>query len=175
MGKFLYFAYGSNLLAKRIHINNPTAIRKGAGKLPNYRLDFITYSNSWKGASATIVPTPGNMVWGALWEIDQEDMQSLDRQEGVHVNLYKPMTVEIETAAGQSVSCRTYQQTAVPEDLSEGESLPLDRRPSEAYKNCILDGAVETHLPSDYIAKLKLIPSVPTKGEINLSVLLGAE
>lgn len=31
--KFLYFAYGSNMLMKRIHINNPTAIRKDIGFL----------------------------------------------------------------------------------------------------------------------------------------------
>ena len=30
---FLYFAYGSNLLSKRIHINNPSAVRCGIGKL----------------------------------------------------------------------------------------------------------------------------------------------
>lgn len=33
MDKFLYFAYGSNMLAQRIHINNPTAVRIGHGKL----------------------------------------------------------------------------------------------------------------------------------------------
>lgn len=32
-GKFLYFAYGSNLWSKRIHINNPSAVRVGIGKL----------------------------------------------------------------------------------------------------------------------------------------------
>ncbi|XP_061518348.1 uncharacterized protein LOC1272591 isoform X3 [Anopheles gambiae] len=32
-GTFYYFAYGSNLLAKRIHIQNPTAVRKGFGYL----------------------------------------------------------------------------------------------------------------------------------------------
>lgn len=30
---FLYFAYGSNMLAQRIHINNPSAVRIGIGKL----------------------------------------------------------------------------------------------------------------------------------------------
>jgi hypothetical protein len=30
---FLYFAYGSNLLARRLHINNPSAVRKEIGKL----------------------------------------------------------------------------------------------------------------------------------------------
>lgn len=30
---FLYFAYGSNLLGKRIHIQNPTAVRYGTGRV----------------------------------------------------------------------------------------------------------------------------------------------
>lgn len=30
---FLYFAYGSNLLGKRIHLQNPTAERRGIGRL----------------------------------------------------------------------------------------------------------------------------------------------
>lgn len=30
---FLYFAYGSNLLTKRIHLQNPSAIRKGIAEL----------------------------------------------------------------------------------------------------------------------------------------------
>jgi len=33
MNKFMYFAYGSNMLAQRIHIQNPTAVRIGTGKL----------------------------------------------------------------------------------------------------------------------------------------------
>lgn len=32
-GKFWYFAYGSNLLDKRIHINNPSAVREIHAKL----------------------------------------------------------------------------------------------------------------------------------------------
>lgn len=93
-GKFLYFAYGSNLWSKRIHINNPSAIRIGIGKLKvsktkhltkfsrnfqDYKLDFVTYSNRWKGASATIEPKKGKYVWGALWEVDKSDLPNLDR------------------------------------------------------------------------------------------------
>lgn len=75
---FLYFAYGSNLLMQRIHINNPSAKRAGIGKLKNYRLDFNTYAARWRGAVATIVPTKDSYVWGAIWEIEQKDMASLD-------------------------------------------------------------------------------------------------
>lgn len=31
--KFYYFGYGSNMLTKRIHIQNPTAVKIGAGEL----------------------------------------------------------------------------------------------------------------------------------------------
>ncbi|XP_044743554.1 gamma-glutamylcyclotransferase-like [Chrysoperla carnea] len=168
MGKFLYFAYGSNLLSKRIHLKNPSAVRKGVGKLKDYRLDFINYSSRWKGAAATIVPTPGHTVWGAIWELDDIHLASLDHQEGVHENMYFRFDATIETPEGNSITCKTYQQTVNPKMLNEGESLPLDRRPSELYKNCIIDGAVESGIPNDYVEKLRKIPSVPGEGEKNL-------
>lgn len=75
--KFLYFAYGSNLLEQRIHIKNPSAERAGIAKLDNYRLDFNTYSNKWKGAVATITKKEGGHVWGALWTLNKEHMETL--------------------------------------------------------------------------------------------------
>lgn len=45
----------------------------------NYKLDFVTYSKRWRGASATIIPNEGNHVWGALWELDKVDLPHLDR------------------------------------------------------------------------------------------------
>ena len=44
-GKFLYFAYGSNLSSERIHLNNPSAIAKGPAVLDGYKLDFNYGSN----------------------------------------------------------------------------------------------------------------------------------
>ncbi|XP_044743555.1 gamma-glutamylcyclotransferase-like [Chrysoperla carnea] len=178
MGKLLYFAYASNLLSKRIHFTNPSAVRKCVGKLKDYRLDFGHYSNRWKGAGATIVPTPGHTVWGAIWELDDSLLASLDREEGVHEdmngvlqNMYSRFDVNIETTEGNLITCKTYQQTENPEMLNEGESLPLDRKPSEFYKSVILEGAIESGLPNDYIEKLRKIPSVPVKGELNLNEL----
>ena len=47
--------------------------------LQNYRLDFNYRSKRWHGAAATIVPDNGKHVWGALWEIGNINMESLDR------------------------------------------------------------------------------------------------
>lgn len=43
---FLYFAYGSNLLAQRIHINNPSAVLKGIGKLKARSVIQETFSDT---------------------------------------------------------------------------------------------------------------------------------
>ncbi|XP_017798644.1 PREDICTED: gamma-glutamylcyclotransferase-like [Habropoda laboriosa] len=43
--KFLYFAYGSNMLAKRIHINNPTAVRRDVGFLKKIMLYGEQFGN----------------------------------------------------------------------------------------------------------------------------------
>ena len=41
---FLYFAYGSNLLTERIHINNPSAVFKNIAKLDGHQLGFNYFS-----------------------------------------------------------------------------------------------------------------------------------
>ena len=85
--KFLYFAYGSNLLTERIRINNPSAQFHAVGRLPDHQLDFNYFSRRWRGAAATILPQPGSNVWGVLWQLDTEHQLTLDKQEGVP-NIY---------------------------------------------------------------------------------------
>ncbi|XP_047026369.1 gamma-glutamylcyclotransferase-like [Helicoverpa zea] len=156
---FLYFAYGSNLLKKRIHINNPSAKFLGIGQLNDHLLDFIKYSEHWRGTSATIVPTPGAHIWGAIWRLHNDDMPALDKQEGVDTNWYFAKTVKVILPNGSSVDCRTYQQTINPPQRKPGEELPLDRRPCITYLDCIINGAIECNLPEDYINELKKIPN----------------
>ncbi len=38
--KFTYFAYGSNMLTKRIRYQNPSAVAVGTASLQGYKLDF---------------------------------------------------------------------------------------------------------------------------------------
>lgn len=87
---FPYFAYGSNLLAARIHLQNPSATYRQIARLDNYRLEFDYDSlPAWRGAVATITKSPGDHVWGVVWDIKMADLPSLDRQEGVDCGLYE--------------------------------------------------------------------------------------
>merc|ERR1712083_609786 len=82
-GKFLYFAFGSNLLRERLHISNPSAVFKAIARLPAHRLEFNYFSRRWQGAAATIVEADNEEVWGVLWELSIEHLTTLDAQEGV--------------------------------------------------------------------------------------------
>ncbi|XP_075160163.1 gamma-glutamylcyclotransferase-like [Haematobia irritans] len=159
--KFYYFGFGSNLLAKRIHIQNPTAIRMGPGKLENYRLDFFFPSQRWNGAAATIVPTINDHVWGAIWEIDGCDMEHLDEQEGVASGIYTPITVTIQCPTLKKIfECRAYHLCKQPETNFKTmpvDEIPLERQPSQTYLKTLVKGAMETGVPSEYIDWLKKI------------------
>ncbi|KAH8286845.1 hypothetical protein KR018_002020, partial [Drosophila ironensis] len=158
--KFYYFGFGSNMLASRIHIQNPTAKRIGAGKLENYRLDFYTGSKNWLGAPATIVPTAGSHVYGAIWEIDMSNLKDLDDQESVSDRVYIPISVPVlSLASNASITCRAYHLTNQPStDVHSGfsqENIPFDRQPSETYLKVLVKGAKETGIPEDYVTWLR--------------------
>lgn len=167
---FMYFAYGSNLLQKRIHINNPSAKRAGIGKLNNYRLDFIRYSTRWRGASATIVPCKGSSVWGAIWEIDMKHMESLDDQEGVTQKVYFPLMVDVESPDGGLQNCRVYQQHQTPEKSVPLELLPHERQPSAVYLNTIVLGAKESQIPQHYQDFLSKIAHNGYDGNVDIDL-----
>lgn len=186
MTKFLYFAYGSNLLSQRIHINNKSAIRIGTGKLnvryifcrtvnfkylnekyfflKGFRLDFNgPSSNFWMGCPATVVADDGQYVWGAIWQFNISDLVHLDEQEGVKEKVYLPFEANIETPGGGNVQCRSYMLSDQP--IKE-EPLPLNRRPSKAYLETILLGARESGLPLDYLKFLNTIPHNDNAGPV---------
>lgn len=99
------------------------------------------------------MPDKGRVVWGAIWEIDLRNMQNLDNQEGVHMNIYKPLQVSVDTPSGTTVDCRVYMLCDNPGELPENRNFTS--KPSSTYIDVILSGAIETGLPEDYIQFLQ--------------------
>lgn len=148
---FLYFAFGSNLDAARLHIHCPSARFVTIARLADHRLAFsIESKNTWHGGVGDALPAPGAEIWGALWVISGADSRALDEQEGVFREppAYRRYRVQVETPAGDVVTCRAYQ-VATPN--LEGIA------PSPAYKDTILRGARAVKLPEAYIAQLEAI------------------
>jgi len=157
-GPFLYFGYGSNLSRTRLHIHAPSAQLISVARLRNFRLAFTTESKrTWRGGVGDIVPNPGDEVLGGLWLIAPEHSHPLDEQEGLFRDpaVYRRINVQVETLAGDLVTCRTYQ-VANPNHAGF--------LPSPAYKQTILTGAEELALPARYVERLRLIPDNGVEG-----------
>ena len=149
---FLYFAYGSNLLTERIHMNNPSARFVSTACVENYKLTFGSESKRWGGAPATIVPVVGSQVWGVLWELGIEDLESLDKQEGVP-NHYQRFKVPFKTSENiQEYYAWTYHLVT---------GLDVAPIPSAIYQKVILKGAIEHGLPETY---LKFLSDIKNNG-----------
>lgn len=63
----LYFAYGSNLDPDQMDRRCPDAIAIGAASLADhaFRIGARGY--------ATVSPSPGDTVWGGVWDISESD------------------------------------------------------------------------------------------------------
>ncbi|CAL9691474.1 unnamed protein product [Knipowitschia caucasica] len=157
---FIYFAYGSNMLSKRLQHKNPTALFHVTGRLKDYELKFGYWKDNvscaWHGGAATIENSPGAEMWGVVWTINKADLSSLDNQEGVKYGVYSPLEVSVETEHGP-VLCRTYKMNNFRPIL-----------PSPQYKKVMCLGAEENGLPADYLSKLN---SVETNGYSGPSLL----
>ncbi|KAG9355703.1 hypothetical protein JZ751_000541 [Albula glossodonta] len=116
----------------------------------DYELNFgfngeTLKSNKWHGGVATIEESEGNTVWGVVWKMSNDNMDSLDKQEGVDKGVYRPLEVKVETDEGEIV-CRTYKMNDFNTNL-----------PSPQYKQVICLGAKQNGLPLDYIEKLEAV------------------
>ncbi|KAM9575377.1 gamma-glutamylcyclotransferase [Guaruba guarouba] len=148
--RFLYYAYGSNLLRERLLLSNPSAALHGLARLQDFKLEFGHHqgrtSSVWHGGTATIVQSPGDEVWGVVWKMNTSNLSSLDKQEGVEAGIYVPIEVNVQTQAGEVLTCRSYQM----QDYVCGP-------PSPQYKKVICMGAKQNGLPADYQKKLEAI------------------
>ena len=142
--KILYFAYGSNMSSVRLcsRVTSPELI--GSAFLKDVRMLFNKCSKDGSG-KANLEESLGDVTWGALYEIDVQDLDRLDKAESG----YDRVTIQVVKPDGNVVNAVTYVSTNLTDDPSA----------YEWYKDFILSGAKEGGLPKDYIAYLEGLPS----------------
>ena len=140
----IYFAYGSNMTTSRLQSRVPSAKALGRARLLGKRLVCDKQSID-ESAKANLEPSPGDVVWGVLFQIDLSELGKLDRVEGG----YERVEVEVLDEAGEPVTAHTYVARRVTTD-------PV---PYEWYKQLIIAGAREHDLPKDYVAYLDSLAS----------------
>jgi gamma-glutamylcyclotransferase (GGCT)/AIG2-like uncharacterized protein YtfP len=107
----------------------PDAQPKVTVNLPNYKLVFAAGSRTWPGGVATIKRAQGNKVPGAIYQISDKCLRSLDKYEG-YPTAYTRITVIVFTEFGDPIEAVTYIKNAPFEEIP----------PSQQYLDTIHQG-----------------------------------
>ena len=145
--KILYFAYGANLDLRGMELRCPGHIPIGRAVLHNYRLMF-------KGV-ADIEPAANHIVHGALYEITQEHLRSLDRFEG-YPRLYTRKILPVLTDEDKEFQAIVYLMNNCRQYSS----------PHRGYLDIILSGCRQWQLPQDHIHYIITRANNPDFGEL---------
>ena len=109
--------------------------------LPDYEMIFNKHSND--GGKANIMSSPGNIVEGILYSVNEEDLLILDKYEGVAAKQYKRYDIEVLVNNKKSIPAVAYKA------IKTGKIFA----PTEEYLNYILEG--KAFLSQRYYSKLE--------------------
>lgn len=147
-----YFAYGSNMLTRDLRGRCPSARPRSRARLADHQLVFFCEDSLWGGGVAAIVPAPGEVVEGVLFELAPVDFGPLDEYEGVAEGYYLRARRVVTLASGAQEEAWVYLPGRDP-------TPPV--LPSAAYMACLEAGAREHELSPAYRAGLAAAPRRP--------------
>lgn len=156
----LYFGYGSNLWLSQMAKRCPTSIYMGLAILRDWR--WIINARGY----ANVVPSPGDCVYGLVYELSGEDEEMLDVNEGVpYAYVKRSMNVEFwgdrQTLGGRG--------KVVKGLMYVDEKRVVEGTPREEYvyrMNMGIHDAVERGVPIEYVERY-MRPFIPDeKGEL---------
>ena len=136
-----YFAFGSNMSAQRMLERLGWSPSRLGAILPDYEMIFNKHSND--GGKANIMHSPGNIVEGILYSVNEEDLLILDKFEGVETKQYKRHEIEV----------RNHNKNSIAEVAYKALNTGKVSAPTEEYLNYILEG--KEFLSLEYFTKLK--------------------
>lgn len=126
----LYFAYGSNLVARQMRQRCPTSRPMARGYLDGWQIDFGGHATTWAGAVANVVHSKASWVEGVIYELTFADLRALDTYEG-HPSSYIRRRLMVTLTNGQQRGAYVYVQS--PE--SEGRRSRVSPRYFKAISN----------------------------------------
>lgn len=132
------FSYGMNTHLTSMMLRCRNAKIVGETILPNHRLDFRYHLD--------ITPHANSHVEGVLWEIDPDDLATIDQVEGYPDYYVRALFSPYRKYLGNTYSAWTYfmrgDQTYGPPELEF---------PDERYFNLVMEGYRQNKLDTDQL------------------------
>jgi gamma-glutamylcyclotransferase (GGCT)/AIG2-like uncharacterized protein YtfP len=144
----LYFAYNARISPDQMALAAPGAEFQFIAHLPEWGLDFPIPDNSWGGCLPAIKPEPGSTVWGAVYEIEQTELSTLDEVESAEQR--SSTTIEAMDRTGKRHQVVVHWLDRRPAANGNGSRLP-----SSKYLQLMVAGSRHWSLPVGWIAGLE--------------------
>jgi cation transport regulator ChaC len=148
--KSFYFAYGSNMDAPHLQSRVPSARTCCKGYVEGKQVLFNKKSKDGSG-KANLVDAPQQQTWGVVFEIETQEWNLLDKIEGGYIR--QPIKVQLNT------DCWVWTETYISTQLTT-EPVAF-----QSYKDRVIKGAEERHLPQEYVAYLCQLSAKPDPDE----------
>ena len=168
-----YFAYGSNLLTRRLTDPSraPSAVPLGIAWAPGFVVRFHKIGTDGSG-KCTLIATGDDtdVVYGVLYQFADSDLAGLDREEGVHLGGYARCPIRLRFPDGDTTEAMTY---VAGDRYVDAACVPFDW-----YRDLCVAGAMEHGLPPRYVHELAHTPAVPdpdaARAELARQLLAGS-
>jgi len=142
----LYAAYGSNMDPAQMNQRCPHSPVAGTGWITDWWLTFGGEDLGWEGSLATLVESPGEHVFVALYDVTPYDETHLDSWEGADTGLYRKIRLRVHTLEGDVVAW-VYVLDAFEGGL-----------PSARYLGVLAEAAERAGAPDEYVTELRMRP-----------------
>ena len=103
------FIYAENLHPNQLKKRAPEHKFLFKAYLPDHTIHFPRFSSQWRCGLASITPSPGERVWGAVFELTDEDLKILDAYDGeVPEGAFRHLEVTVMTEDEQKKLATTH-------------------------------------------------------------------
>ena len=147
---FVCFAYGSNMLIKKLRSRCPSVAKIGMCKIKKHNLKFHKVSKKDHSGKCDCEFTESETaeVYGVLFRIPKSEETLLDEFEGLGKG-YAKKKIDVTTIEEGKDTAVMYCAT--------DEAKDPNKKPYVWYLNQVIEGAKENCLPDDYIAKIRKV------------------
>lgn len=139
------FVYADNLNPTQLKRRAPEHRPVGKGYLPDHTIQFCRWSSQWRCGLASVVPSPGERVWGMILDVTEEDLKLMDEFEGdVPPGAFRHLPVTVITEDEEKTLVTTHA------------AAPIGKfKPKEHYLDWVMKGLKHWKLNEETVEQWK--------------------
>lgn len=123
------FIYAENLHPNQLKKRAPEHQFLFKAYLPDHTIHFPRFSSQWRCGLASITPSPGERVWGAVFELTDEDLKILDTYNGeVPEGAFRHLEVTVMTEDEQKELVTTHAANPIGKFRVKDDYLDFVRK-----------------------------------------------